>query len=108
VSGRYVERRGWETRVFRSPEGRRAIRALANNYKDEVVVSVPVKDGDLQDQYSASGRVRSGHLSFGTPTMEYWTGVYIWHIIEYGSVNNPPYAVLRRAAESAGLHFEGK
>jgi hypothetical protein len=27
----------------------------------------------------------------------------IWHIIEFGSRNNPPYAPLRRAAEALGI-----
>ena len=30
----------------------------------------------------------------------------IWHIIEFGSVKNPPYRPLTAAAESAGLRFE--
>ncbi len=28
-----------------------------------------------------------------------------WHIIEYGSVKNPPYAPVRRAVRAAGLRF---
>jgi hypothetical protein len=108
MAGRYVERRGWETRVLRSPEGRRAIRGYANQYKDAVVENVPVRDGDLQDQYSASGRVRSGKLVGGVPSMEYWTGVHIWHIIEYGSIKNPPYRTLTNAALDLGLKWEGR
>jgi hypothetical protein len=108
MAGRYVERRGWETRVLRSPEGRRAIRGFANSYKDAVVENVPVRDGDLQQWYEETGRVRSGKLSLGTPTMEYSTGVSIWHIIEYGSRNNPPYRTLTRAAERLGLIWKGR
>lgn len=26
-----------------------------------------------------------------------------WHLVEYGSVHNPPYAVIRNAARTAGL-----
>jgi hypothetical protein len=29
-----------------------------------------------------------------------------WHWIEFGSVNNPPYAPLRRGVIAAGLRFE--
>lgn len=104
---RYVERRGWETRVLRSPEGRRAIRGFANQYKDSVVENVPVRSGFLQDWYESTGRVRSGKLVGGAPSMTYSTGVNIWHIIEYGSVKNPPYRVLTRAAEQLGLKWEG-
>lgn len=28
-----------------------------------------------------------------------------WHMVEYGSANNPPYAPFRRAAEQIGLEF---
>lgn len=27
----------------------------------------------------------------------------VWHLIEYGSVHNPPYAPIRNSAKSAGL-----
>ena len=30
----------------------------------------------------------------------------IWHILEFGSVNNPPYRPLTRAAERVGLRFK--
>jgi hypothetical protein len=108
MSERYVEARGWETRVLRSPEGRVAIRGLANKMKDEIAQNVPVKDGDLQAWYERTARVRSGKLYLGTPSMEYSTGVNIWHIIEYGSVKNPPYAPMRRGAEAAGLAWAGQ
>lgn len=29
-----------------------------------------------------------------------------WHIIEYGSVNNPPYAPVRRAVTELGWRFD--
>jgi hypothetical protein len=94
--------------MLRNPEGRAAIRKFANEYKDAVVENVPIRTGELQDEYEASGRVRSGHLLYGTPTMQYWTGVHIYHIIEWGSIKNPPYAPLRRTADSLGLAWEGK
>lgn len=28
-----------------------------------------------------------------------------WHLVEFGSVNNPPYAPLRRGVTAAGLRF---
>lgn len=28
----------------------------------------------------------------------------VWHLEEFGSVNNPPYAPVRRAAQNNGLH----
>lgn len=31
----------------------------------------------------------------------------IWHIIEYGSANNPPYRPATKAAQNAGVRFEG-
>lgn len=108
MAGRYVERVGWERSVLRSPEGRAAIRKFGNEYKEAVVANVPIRTGWLQEQYESTGRVTSGKLDLGTPTAKYSTGVHIWHIIEYGSIKNPPYAVLRRAAGELGLAFEGK
>lgn len=31
---------------------------------------------------------------------------HVWHIVEYGSVNNPPQANVRRGVKAAGLRFE--
>lgn len=108
MTARYVPVRGWETRVLRSPPGRAAIRGLANTMKDEIAQNVPIRDGDLQAWYESTARVRSGKLYLGTPSMEYSTGVSIWHIIEYGSVKNPPYAPMRRGALAAGLAWAGR
>lgn len=30
---------------------------------------------------------------------------FAWHIVEFGSVNNPPYAPLRRGLRAAGVRF---
>jgi hypothetical protein len=103
----YDENPGWEKKVLRSPEGRATIRGVANLYKDAVIPMVPVKDGELQAQYEKTGRVRSGKLFYGAPSMLYVTGVHIYHIIEWGSVNNPPYGPLRRAAAVLGLDWKG-
>ncbi len=103
----YDENRGWEKKVLRSPEGRATIRGVANLYKDAVLPNVPVHDGELQARYESTGRVTSGKLFYGAPSMKYTTGVHIWHIIEYGSVNNPPYGPFRRTAAVLGLHWNG-
>ena len=94
--------------MLRQPEGRAAIRKFANEYKDAVPENVPVRTGELAAEYEATGRVRSGRLLYGTPTGEYWTGVHIYHIIEYGSIKNPPYAPLRKTADELHLPWEGR
>lgn len=33
-------------------------------------------------------------------------GDFAWHLVEYGSVNNPPYAPIRRGLRAAGLRFD--
>ena len=104
----YVENPGWEAKLLRNPQGRAALRAVANTYKDHVAHNVPVHTGDLQGWYEETGRVRSGKLSYGVPTMEYWTGVHIYHIIEWGSIHNPPYAPLRRTSDELGLKWSGR
>lgn len=114
MAGRYRENRGWERATLRSPEGRSALRGIANEYKAAVIGNVPVKTGFLQDQYIATARVRSGKLSAGLPTMRLSVAprnednIPLWSIIEYGSVKNMPYAPLRRGADEVGLQFDGK
>lgn len=31
-----------------------------------------------------------------------------WHLVEYGSANNPPYAPLRRGVRAAGLRLDAR
>jgi len=108
VSGHYIANPRWEVETLRSPEGRSILRGIANDYKDVVPTNVPVKDGDLAAWYEETGRVKSGKLSAGLPTMQYVTGVSIYHIIEWGSVKNIPYSPLRRTATELNLTWEGR
>lgn len=51
------------------------------------------KTGEFEDSIEASAG-RAGTTS------------HIWHIIEYGSRNNPAYAPFRRAVRALGLRFK--
>lgn len=42
----------------------------------------------------------------GIPAGYFGSTSSIWHIIEYGSINNPPYRPLTSGAERVGLRFE--
>jgi len=108
MAGRYVSNPRWEVETLRSTEGRAVLRGIANDYKDELPTQVPIKTGELATWYEETGRVRSGKLSAGLPTMQYSTGVNIYHIIEWGSVKNPPYAPLRRTAVALNLKWIGR
>lgn len=36
----------------------------------------------------------------------FYSGSSVWHIVEYGSVNNPPYRPLTRGALAIGVDFK--
>lgn len=47
-----------------------------------------------------TGQDRDGAYST-VATRAWW-----WHFVEFGSINNPPYAPFRRAAQALGLRWE--
>ncbi len=46
-----------------------------------------------------------GSIVNGVATAYFGSTSSIWHIIEFGSVNNPPYRPMTQAAERIGLRF---
>ena len=101
-SGYYVARPGWSGKVMRSPKGRAVVYAAAGALRDSVESFIPVRTGETVDEEDLTVRRRTSH---GLPAARIITHSSIWHIIEYGSVNNPPYRPFARGADALGFPF---
>jgi hypothetical protein len=59
---------------------------------------------EINAQNSRRYHGHAGHAS--SPGARIVLGDSLWHIIEFGSVNNPPYAPIRRAFGVMGLRLD--
>lgn len=98
---RFIWDVGWEQRVLSKAQARAVLHHAADAAKQSIEAAVPVRTGDYAAHFDLSLRVeQSGH------DVRIVTGEPRWHIIEHGSVNNPPYNPISRGVESTGLRFE--
>jgi hypothetical protein len=68
----------------------------AGEVRSGAEAAAPVHTGHYKDRFYQSKLARGyrvGNTDFAA------------HIVEWGSVNNPPYAPLRRGVQAAGLHL---
>lgn len=85
----------FERDVRRSPRFQAVRRAAARAIKQNAEAIAPHGSGTYADSIEADdSRV--------------WTTDPAGHIVEFGSINNPAYAPLRRGARAAGLRLEDK
>lgn len=78
--------------VSRQPRYRRAIGDEAERVASLVRAMSPVRTGYYLRRVRAVGsRVHTYDV--------------FWHLVEYGSIHNPPYAPLRRGVIASGLRF---
>ncbi len=91
----------WVAEALAEQQARDALRAPAEEIRDAVNAAVPVVTGSLQAWYEQTdivdGDGRQVRIEMGVP---------IGAIIEYGSVNNPPYAPMRTGIEAAGARYQ--
>lgn len=107
-SVRIVWRRGWEKRVLKEPQARRLIYSIAKDaVLPAIIESIPVVTGSYQEHFEASVSTRRSRARDGTAAAKIAWGEPRWHIINYGSVNNPPYRFIDRGVGAAGLRFNG-
>ncbi len=107
MSSRYVENPGWTIRVLKTPQARALIKGVATATLASITANTPIRTGEYQIYWEDTTKVRSLR-SAGGAAAQITTSDAIWHIIEYGSVNNPPYAPIRRGVIEMGLHWEGR
>jgi hypothetical protein len=105
---RYVESPGWQYRVLKDPLARRVIKGISDTALKRIITSIPVRDGDYQARFEAGAKTRRSRAANGTASAKIEWSESIWHIIEYGSVNNIAYRPIARGITSTGLRFVGK
>src|SRR4051812_16675366 len=107
MASRYVENRGWQIRVMKGPLARAQIKDAANQTLASIILNTPVVTGEYQGYFEATTTTRRSQAADFSAAAKITTSDKIWHIIEYGSVNNPPYAPIRRGVIAAGLKWNG-
>jgi hypothetical protein len=79
--------------IQRQPAFQKAMRAKTAVARQAILAVAPDRTG----YYKKKIRQRGTTVIAADP---------FWHLVEFGSVNNPPYAPLRRGVIAAGLRFE--
>lgn len=85
-----------------SDEAMAYVDALAKEAANLTREFMPVNDGSNRDAVVQGGTTVEGDSA----TSYYGSKSPVWHLVEFGSVNNPPYRPFRRAAEALGLRWE--
>jgi hypothetical protein len=79
-----------------------ALHELAEGIVTEAVATGPRHHAPHEIDKIAVGETRTSPQ--GAVVEIDWDS-HVWHLIEFGSINNPPYRPLTRAAQHAGLTF---
>ena len=84
--------------LARQPEHKKFLREQAERVKDSAERESPIGEtGDYIDRF----------VIVELPTrMRVTNHDFAWHLVEFGSVNNPPYGPLRKGVRRAGLRLE--
>jgi hypothetical protein len=92
--------------LFRGPEPKAVLYLYAKEYQHNVLESIPVHYGTGQEIFESTSKLYR-RTSHGRPQVRVTTGDSLYHLLEWGSVNNPPYAPFRKGAEATGLLWFG-
>lgn len=95
-----LDRRGVKKLMGSSDMGR-GMRDAAAAIADQVRHEAPERTG----YYARRVRHGSGDEVDGAATAVVYTLDEFWHLVEYGSLTNHPYAPMRRGVEAAGARF---
>lgn len=90
-------------KIANSAEAKAFIDARLEDCLAEAQRTAPVDTGEYRDSL---GITPAAERPDGTVAGELWSDSWYWHLVEYGSVNNPPHRVLEHAVTSSGLDFE--
>lgn len=107
MSRRFIPNPGFPDELGNSPGMRRMLKGAAEAVQDGIAAELPsgrtggrrVAPYATQSFATVQGTGRDAHGVAGTR----WK---LAHIIEFGSINNPAYAPLRKAAIRTGMRFE--
>lgn len=96
-----IDRAGVD-KILQSPEAVDVLRKAAGFAVREAVDLAPRGFGG----YRKTLRTGAAHVLDGAAAVDVESTSSFWHLVEFGSVNNPPRRVLQRAAQNTGLKFE--
>lgn len=89
---RYVPNPLFEEELRSEPQHEKGMRTITKGVAKSVRAVSPVKTGYYRRRVKAVGTL--------VRTLDVF-----WHLVEFGSKNNPPYGPLRRGVRAAGLRF---
>lgn len=91
---RFTPEREFERALQHAPQMSLHLQDAARAVADEVRAAAPVGD---TGNYRRSVKADGGRVVSEDP---------FWHLVEFGSQNNPPYAPLRRGVRAAGVRLD--
>jgi hypothetical protein len=93
----FVPDPNFEREIAEQAEYQSGLSELAGPVAETIKALAPIREGDFRDSIAVEiegAEVRLGSSDFAA------------HLIEWGSVNNPPYAPIRRGVSAAGLRLD--
>ena len=100
----YVANPAFIEELMAEPQASAALEVYGKQLSDEIKAAIPVRSGIAREHYGAMTPQIGRRGSF--PDVELPILSSIWHLIEFGSVNNIAYAPIRRGAEAAHLQID--
>lgn len=97
---RFVPNPNFARQVLRDPEAGKVLETVA------VIAQNAIKTASPTHKFTRTVRTPTLVLGPDGQTARIVTTSSIWHILEYGSVNNPPYRPLAAGVQAAGLTYE--
>lgn len=85
-----------------TPEAMAFVTGFAEKGASEARDNMPVHTGAER----AAVISEAARLTVDGPVAYFGSTSSTWHLVEYGSIHNPPYAPFRRAAESLGIKYQ--
>lgn len=107
MPGAFVPNRNFIREIVKDPEYRDNMRAKAEEIRDDAAALMPRGEderlGHLADKFEAGEDEYGAWVGNSETTPTKNPDITVYHLAEFGSVKNPPYAPLRKAAIRAGL-----
>lgn len=97
---RFVPNPNFARQLLRAPEAGQVLETVA------AIAQNAIKSASPSRRYTRTVLAPTLVLGPNGQTARIATTSSIWHILEYGSVNNPPYRPLAGGVQAAGLTFE--
>ena len=101
----FIETPGWREKLLGGQAASDFLGEVGQAYAAAVIAEAPVHTGGYQKGLRSRLFMRLQRSATGEAEAIVATDHSLWHIIEYGSAHNQPYAVFRRAAQRIGLAF---